>query len=87
METRIIHTASVFAMMLLLVGCSGMGLGSLDTSEGSHFPGTDHLDTETPEEKKNREWWESFYGKKSGAESDCDFYGNCKSQQKSGGWW
>lgn len=88
MVARIRSVVLLLAAGVLLAACPGMGLSSLDTEEGATFPGTDTLDTESPEQKKNREWWDSFYGKSGGgAESDCDFYGNCKSQQKSGSWW
>lgn len=73
--------------LLALTGCGNMGLGSLDTEEGAAFPGIDNMSAEAPEDKKSREWWDRFYGNKSSSEPDCDFYGNCKSQQKSGSWW
>ncbi len=86
MEARIVRAAPALVLLLLLASCKGYGLGALDTEEASTFPGTGHLDTETPEEKKSREWWDSFYGKKSGEQSsDCSFYGTCSEQKK--GWW
>ncbi|MFZ4125867.1 MAG: hypothetical protein ACOYJ2_07355 [Rickettsiales bacterium] len=77
----------VMIALLALSACQGMGLGSLDTDEAKTFPGLDNLSTESEENKKEREWLDKFYGRKSGGDSDCDFYGNCKSAQKSGlGW-
>ena len=87
MEARMTRAAFTLAALLLLTACEGMGLGSLDTSEAKTFPGIDSLSTESEENKKEREWLDKFYGRKSASDSDCDFYGNCKSAQKSGlGW-
>ncbi|MBN8542715.1 MAG: hypothetical protein J0M34_00430 [Alphaproteobacteria bacterium] len=81
------HAPFVIMLLLGLSACQGMGLGSLDTDEAKTFPGLDSLSTESEENKKEREWLDKFYGRKSASDSDCDFYGNCKSAQKSGlGW-
>lgn len=86
METRIKRGAFALLFFIALTGCKGMGLGSLDTEEGKTFPGLESLSTESEENKKEREWLDKFYGRKSGTDNrDCAFYGTCPTESK--GWW
>jgi hypothetical protein len=83
METGMKRILAV-SVMLLLAGCKGVGLGSLDTEEGAMFPGIDSLDTASEAQKKEKEWADKFYGRDT--DGGCDFYGNCKEGAKQG-WW
>jgi len=78
-------TALIFTSLLVLAGCKGVGLSSLDTGEPSNPPGLGNLDTESQESRENQKWFDKYYGKSQGwgwetpkdKDENCSFWSTC----------
>lgn len=69
---------AALALVLMLAGCKGVGLGQLDLEAAPPPPGlAPALDTQSPESKANDKWFKSYYGTgKSDEQKEKDWWGS-----------